>query len=235
MAVPSSGALSLLGIKREVTDGNYNGSGSHTNISLRATSLSAGKSAPDGFNEFQGYTSINTSFTVKSGYGHDSVTTSGGRRGNVTRYRFNEGYNGFTDSTNSISPPSGAVTNGTNVGISSGILGTGTVLIMAHKSGGINGLHRITFKISASSDSNSGFTQLAFANSTLSTSNTLQRSAANYTYASGYRQWQWAISAGPTGWYYLTNGSSGYSSKIFGDASSGTGTDSGFSVTVTLT
>ena len=55
MAVPSSGALSLLGIKREVTDGNYNGSGSHTNISLRATSSTAGKSTPDGFNEFQGF------------------------------------------------------------------------------------------------------------------------------------------------------------------------------------
>jgi hypothetical protein len=178
---------------------------------------------------------INTSFTVKSGYIHGTVTSGGGRRGNTTRHCFNEGYNGFTDSTNGLSnPPSGAITNGTSVGISSGVIGNGTVLVMAHKSGGVNGIHRIAFRISASSDSNSGFTQLAFANSTLSTSNTLQRTNANYTYVSGYRQWQWAITAN-TSWTYLTNSQSGHSSKIFGDASSGTGTDSGFSVTVTLT
>ncbi len=58
MAVPGSGAISLLGIKREVTDGNYSGSGSHSDISLRATSSTAGLSTPDQFSDFYGYTSI---------------------------------------------------------------------------------------------------------------------------------------------------------------------------------
>lgn len=230
MALPASGQIDFGQIQTEFGGSNPIAMNEYGD----KIGLTVGTTSAHDIADFYGLSNINTSFTVKSGYGHDSVTTSGGRRGNVTRYRFNEGYNGFTDNTNSISPPSGAVTNGTNVGISSGILGTGTVLIMAHKSGGINGLHRMTFKISASSDSNSGFTQLAFANSTLSTSQTLQRSTANYTYASGYRQWQWAIGVN-TNWHYLTNSSSGHSSKIFGDASSGTGTDSGFSVTVTLT
>lgn len=35
MAVPSSGALSLLGIKRELSDDNYSSSNSHSNISLK--------------------------------------------------------------------------------------------------------------------------------------------------------------------------------------------------------
>ena len=230
MALPASGQIDFGQIQTEFGGSNPIAMNEYGD----KIGLTVGTTSAHDIADFYGLSNINTSFTVKSGYGHDSVTTSGGRRGTVTRYRFNEGYNGFTDNTNSISPPSGAVTNGTNVGISSGILGTGTVLIMAHKSGGIAGVHRITFKISASSDSNSGFTQLAFANSTLSTSQTLQRSTANYTYASGYRQWQWAIAAN-TNWHYLTNSSSGHSSKIFGDASSGNGTDSGFSVTVTLT
>ena len=38
MAVPSSGALSLLGIKRELSDDNYSTSNSHSNISLKACS-----------------------------------------------------------------------------------------------------------------------------------------------------------------------------------------------------
>ena len=58
MAVPSSGTVSLLGIKREVTDGDYFGSGSHSNISLRAVSAAAGKSTPDGMAEFYGYSSF---------------------------------------------------------------------------------------------------------------------------------------------------------------------------------
>ena len=44
MAVPSSGELSLLGIKREMNGNNYNASKSYTNISLtnQSTGLSAG-------------------------------------------------------------------------------------------------------------------------------------------------------------------------------------------------
>ena len=57
MAVPSSGTVSLLGIKREVTDANYYGSGSHSNISLRGVSAAAGKSTPDAMTEFYGYAS----------------------------------------------------------------------------------------------------------------------------------------------------------------------------------
>ena len=59
MTVPSANnTLSLLGIKREVTDGNYSGSGSHSNISLRAVSAAAGKSTPDQMTEFWGYSSF---------------------------------------------------------------------------------------------------------------------------------------------------------------------------------
>lgn len=38
MAVPSSGALSLLGIKRELSNDNYSASNSHSNISLKECS-----------------------------------------------------------------------------------------------------------------------------------------------------------------------------------------------------
>ena len=38
MAVPSSGALSLLGIKRELSNNNYSASNSHSNISLKECS-----------------------------------------------------------------------------------------------------------------------------------------------------------------------------------------------------
>jgi len=38
MAVPSSGAISLLGIKRELSDDNYSSSNSHSNISLKGCS-----------------------------------------------------------------------------------------------------------------------------------------------------------------------------------------------------
>jgi len=231
MALPASGQIDFGQIQTEFGGSNPIAMNEYGD----KIGLTVGTTSAHDIADFYGLSNINTSFTVKSGYIHGTVTTSGGRRGTSTRYCFNEGYNGFTDNTNGLSdPPSGAITNGTNVGISSGIIADGTVLVMAHKSGGANGLHRVVFRISASSDSNSGFTQLAFANSTLSTSNTLQRSAANYTYASGYRQWMWAQAAS-TSWTYLTNTQSGHSSKIFGDASSGTGTDSGFSVTVTLT
>ena len=57
MAVPSSGALSLLGIKRELSNNNYSASNSHSNISLEDCSdgtvatintLNASSDRPDG-------------------------------------------------------------------------------------------------------------------------------------------------------------------------------------------
>ena len=74
MAVPGSGAISLLGIKREVTDGNYSGSGSHSDISLRATSSTAGLSTPDQFSDFYGYTSISDIPTTN--YANNNGTTN---------------------------------------------------------------------------------------------------------------------------------------------------------------
>lgn len=69
MAVPSSGALSLLGIKRELSNNNYSASNSHSNISLKdcsdgtvatintgnASSDRPDGSAPHNMSEFYAY------------------------------------------------------------------------------------------------------------------------------------------------------------------------------------
>ena len=77
MAVPSSGALSLLGIKRELSNNNYSASNSHSNISLKDCSdgtvatIKTGNSSsnrPDG--------STPHSMSEFYAYDHDLVTVT---------------------------------------------------------------------------------------------------------------------------------------------------------------
>ena len=54
MAIPSTGAVSLRGAKRARRHGNYNGSNSFSNISLKDESLAFGLSAPHSMSELRG-------------------------------------------------------------------------------------------------------------------------------------------------------------------------------------
>lgn len=89
MAVPSSGALSLLGIKRELSDNNYSSSNSHSNISLKdcsngtvatintgnASSDRPDGSAPHNMSEFYAYDHDLTTLTSFTG-GEESNPTA---------------------------------------------------------------------------------------------------------------------------------------------------------------
>ena len=89
MAVPSSGALSLLGIKRELSNNNYSASNSHSNISLKdcsdgtvatintgnASSDRPDGSAPHNMSEFYAYDHDLTTLTSFIG-GQDETATA---------------------------------------------------------------------------------------------------------------------------------------------------------------
>ena len=104
---------------------------------------------------------------------------------------------------------------------------------------GPGGQTRVVISINAGSDSNSGFTTASFTQTALSNSASLNRTDAAYSYNSGVRTWTWSIQTSAsnyTDWNYntVTTNTGGFTSKIFGDANSGTGTDANFRTTITL-
>jgi len=89
MPLQSSGAISLSQIKTEL------GSGSN---SLRTLSAAAGKSAPDAFSEFYGYSSADVTFTFTGG----NTSTSGKFAtvfNGVDTVPYNTAYGSFSDSS----------------------------------------------------------------------------------------------------------------------------------------
>lgn len=87
MAVPSSGSLSLLGVKRELSNNNYSASNSHSNISLKSCSdgtvatINTGNSssnrpngsAPHSMSEFYAYDHDLTTVTAYLGGSMEST------------------------------------------------------------------------------------------------------------------------------------------------------------------
>ena len=181
--------------------------------------------------DFAGAVAVDTSFQIKSGYMHNTTTLSGRRGGTLTR--FSEGYNSESPGAGLSAPPVGAIDSATNIGVSSVI---GTVTKASHRTTGPGGQSRIDLWITAS-DSNSGFTTANFNQTALGNSVNLSRTAATYTYVSGTRRWTWYYQSSDTGYsdlHYSNVSGTGFTSKIFGDANSGTGTDANFRTTITL-
>lgn len=264
MAVPTSGSISMRGIFSEKNEDDYGAANmdGETGLSLRglssnsysdtssggninlntgyASSASGGANlvnSPYAMSEFRGYdhdqVTVDTSFQIKSGYEHHVTTFSGRRRAGTTT-RFSKGYNAPDISQSSNSTPAGAIDSATNIGVSSVI---GTVTQASHNSFGPGGTAQIRISINAGSDSNSGFTTASFTQTALSNSASLSRTNATYSYTSGVRTWVWSIAATDSAfssWNYNTASSSGFTSKIFGDANSGNGTDANFRTTITL-
>lgn len=229
---------------RGLSSNSYSDTSSGGNINLNtayASTASGGANlvnSPYAMSEFRGYNhdevTVDTSFQIKSGYTHHQ-TTLGGRRGGVVN-RFSKGYNGTNPGGSASTPPAGAIDSATNIGVSSVI---GTVTAAFHRSLGPGGQGRVNISINAGSDSNSGFTTASFSQTALSNSASLNRTDAGYTYSNGVRAWSWSIQTSDSNysdWHYntATTNTGGFTSKIFGDANSGTGTDANFRTTITL-
>jgi len=182
--------------------------------------------------DFAGATAVDSVFQIKSGYIHTTTTLSGRRGGTLTR--FSKGYNGTSPGGSSSTPPAGAIDSATNIGVSSVI---GTVTRANHQTAGPGGTASVYLYINAGSDSNSGFTTASFSQTALGNSASLNRTDATYSYSSGVRQWLWNFNSSASNysdWNYSNVSSTGFTSKIFGDANSGTGTDANFRTTITL-
>ena len=266
MPVPSTGAITLRGIFSEKNENDYaaQNEDGESNISLRglsensindstggditintdgwlATTNTSGQTgsgiagAPYSMLEFRGYdhdfVNVNTTASVKSGYIHNII--QGPRGGN--RYTFSKGYNSDDNGTGQLgysTPPTGAINNAT-IGVTANI-GACNMVFAATSS--FLGAGRYELEI-AGTNSNSGFTTVTFTHTSLSNSVSLNRTAANYSYANGRRKWEWLIALNTFNGSPHTYGSvtsSGYTSRVFGDANTGSGTDANFRTNVVL-
>ena len=238
--IDGESGLSLRGL----SSNSYSDTSSGGNINLNtsyASTASGGANlvnSPYAMSEFRGYNhdevTVDTTFQIKSGYEH-FVQTMGGRRSGGYLTRFSKGFNAPNITQSPNTTPAGAIDSATNIGVSSVI---GTVTQASHNSFGPGGETRIRLRINAGSDSNSGFTTASFTQTALSNTASLSRTAATYSYSSGIRTWLWSISSSDSAyssWNYSSAGTqSGFTSKIFGDASSGNGTDANFRTTIVL-
>ena len=175
--------------------------------------------------DFAGASATNTTATITSGYMHD---IGSGPRG-VTRIQFSKGYVGPAPSPGLSAPASGSISD-SNIILSGGTLGVITSL--AHYTVGPAGavyFRLIIYNTSASA--NSGFTNMVLTQTALSNSLTLARTSA-YSFAhdssANTRTWLWYYHPTTSGYSNTVYGSvsaSGFTSKLFGDANTGSGTD----------
>tara|TARA_R100001510_G_scaffold57053_1_gene63954 strand:- start:31 stop:717 length:687 start_codon:yes stop_codon:yes gene_type:complete len=168
--------------------------------------------------------SANTA-TITSGYMHH--IGSGPRGG--TRIQFSKGYVGPAPSPGLSAPASGSI-SGSNIVVSGTSLGVITSL--AHYTVGPAGaiyIRLITYNTGASA--NSGFTNMVLTKTNTSATVTLARTAASsfaHDSSANTRTWTWYYHPTTSGYSNTTSGSvsvSGFTSKLFGDASTGSGTD----------
>ena len=87
------------------------------------------------------------------------------------------------------------------------------------------------YNLSSGATSNAGFTNMVLTKTNTSATVTLARTSAysfNYSSSTSKRTWTWYYHPTTSGYSDTTSGSvsvSGFTSKLFGDASTGSGTD----------
>jgi hypothetical protein len=206
MTLPSSGALSFANLQTEfggshpITMGEYSAyrqSGSGNTIDMA---------------DFYGAFLFNTSSDITSGYIYAIVP---GPRGG-TRYRFSAGFNSrsFISFGTTYSAPSGSASPTSNMGTSSGLIGTGgTLSNVSHDITSLLGGNSLILQ-SSGPNSNSGFTNMQVAGH--QTTQSFARTSANYTYTSGKATWEWLISAADSTYLNGSIFSNSHSSKLFG-------------------
>tara|TARA_B100000900_G_C20553752_1_gene705880 strand:- start:607 stop:1407 length:801 start_codon:yes stop_codon:yes gene_type:complete len=221
---------------RGLSSNSYGDTASGGNINLNtgyASSASGGANlvnAPYAISEFRGYDHdavvTNTTATITSGYTHALI--AGPRGGN--RYVFSKGYVGPSPTPTVSAPPSGSISN-SNIILTGGTLGVITSL--AHYTVGPGGsvyIRLIIYNTSASA--NSGFTNMVLTQTALSNTLTLSRTSAfsfAHSSSNNTRTWLWYYTPTTSGYsntVYQSVTQSGFTSKLFGDLNTGTGTDS---------
>lgn len=175
--------------------------------------------------DFANAVATNTTATITSGYMHN--VGSGPRGG--TRIQFSKGYVGPAPSPGLSAPASGSISD-SNIILSGGTLGVITSL--AHYTVGPAGAIYIRLIIyNTSASANSGFTNMVLTKTNTSATVTLGRTAASsfaHDSSANTRTWTWYYHPTTSGYSNTTSGSvgvSGFTSKLFGDASTGSGTD----------
>jgi len=187
-------------------------------------------STPHGMEEFRGYdhdhVATNTTATITSGYAH--YITSGPR--GSTRIQFSKGYVGPAPAPTLSAPPSGSISN-SNIILTGGTLGV--ITSFAQYTVGPGGAIYIRLMVyNTSASANSGFTNVVLTQTALSNTLTLARTSA-FSFAhdssTNHRTWTWYYHPTTTGYSNTVYGSvsaSGFTSKLFGDYNTGSGTDS---------
>tara|TARA_R100001163_G_C5058962_1_gene195593 strand:- start:1306 stop:2010 length:705 start_codon:yes stop_codon:yes gene_type:complete len=209
MALPSSGAISFANLQTEfggshpITMGEYSAyrqSGSGNTIDMA-----------DFYDAFL----FNTTSNITSGYIYAIVP---GPRGG-TRYRFSTGFNApsFSSFGSTYSAPSGSASPSSNMGTSSGLIGTGsgTLSQVSHSIDSLLGANSVILA-SSGPDSNSGFTTMQITGH--QTTQSFNRTGATYSYSGGKATWTWMITAGNSTYIngQIYGSSPAHSSKLFG-------------------
>ncbi len=231
MALPSSGALSFANLQTEF-------GGSHPiTMGEYSTYRQSGSGNTIDMADFYGAFLFNTSTNITSGFVYAAVP---GPRGG-TRYRFSTGFNSrsFVSFGSTYSAPSGSASPSSNIGTSSGLIGTGgTLSNVSHDMTNLLGANSVILQ-SSGPNSNSGFSTMQIAGP--STTQSFNRTNATYSYTGGKATWEWAITAGNSTYLNGSIGSSSHSSKLFGIqsptyyfGSGNTGTVSSSDATITF-
>ena len=209
MALPSSGAISFANLQTEfggshpITMGEYSAyrqSGSGNTIDMA-----------DFYDAFL----FNTTSNITSGYIYAIVP---GPRGG-TRYRFSTGFNApsFSSFGSTYSAPSGSASPSSNMGTSSGLIGTGsgTLSQVSHSIDSLLGANSVILA-SSGPNSNSGFTTMQITGH--QTTQSFNRTGATYSYSGGKATWTWMITAGNSTYIngQIYGSSPAHSSKLFG-------------------
>lgn len=209
MALPSSGALTFANLQSEF-------GGSHPiTMGEYAAYRQSGSGNTIDMADFYGAFLFNTSSNITSGYIYAIIP---GPRGG-SRYRFSAGFNArsFSSFGNTYSAPSGSASPSSNMGTSSGLIGTGggTLSNVSHDITSLLGGNSVILQ-SSGPNSNTGFTNMQIAGH--QTTQTFARTSANYSYTGGKATWEWLITAGNSTYLNGTiyGSSPAHSSKLFG-------------------
>ena len=209
MALPSSGAISFANLQTE-----FGGSHPITMGEYAAYRVSGSGNTID-MADFYGAFLFNSTSNITSGYIYAIVP---GPRGG-TRYRFSTGFNApsFSSFGSTYSAPSGSASPSSNMGTSSGLIGTGsgTLSQVSHSIDSLLGANSVILA-SSGPDSNSGFTTMQITGH--QTTQSFNRTGATYSYSGGKATWTWMITAGNSTYIngQIYGSSPAHSSKLFG-------------------